>query len=270
MKIILSRKGFDSRYGGQPSPILPDGTLLSLPIPYNNGITFSKIHFNGQPYLNIIKELNPKTTLNELSTCHLDPDLRYSTIKRSNGWKAAFGQAGAPLTELYKNGIGIGDIFLFFGWFRETELSNGKLRYKSGAPDLHIIYGYMQVGQIVKHKEDIPEWLEYHPHANLDTYNEAWEKQQNAIFLPTDKLSICKSLNGVGTFKFSPTVVLTAPNMSRSRWHFPKAMYGTLISHNPNGWKDGYFQSAGRGQEFIMDYSKAVEEWVGSLFNSIL
>jgi len=33
MKIILSRKGFDSSYGGCPSPILPDGTLLSLPIP---------------------------------------------------------------------------------------------------------------------------------------------------------------------------------------------------------------------------------------------
>ena len=33
MKVILSRKGFDSSNGGCPSPILPDGTLLSLPIP---------------------------------------------------------------------------------------------------------------------------------------------------------------------------------------------------------------------------------------------
>lgn len=33
MKVILSGKGFDSSYGGQASPILPDGTLLSLPIP---------------------------------------------------------------------------------------------------------------------------------------------------------------------------------------------------------------------------------------------
>jgi hypothetical protein len=33
MKVILSRKGFDSEYGGIASPILPDGTLLSLPIP---------------------------------------------------------------------------------------------------------------------------------------------------------------------------------------------------------------------------------------------
>ncbi len=33
MKIILSRKGFDSSAGGVPSPIFPDGGLLSLPIP---------------------------------------------------------------------------------------------------------------------------------------------------------------------------------------------------------------------------------------------
>lgn len=30
MKVILSRKGFDSGYGGFSSPVLPDGTLLSL------------------------------------------------------------------------------------------------------------------------------------------------------------------------------------------------------------------------------------------------
>ena len=33
MKLILSRKGFDSSSGGQANPIMPDGTVLSLPIP---------------------------------------------------------------------------------------------------------------------------------------------------------------------------------------------------------------------------------------------
>ena len=33
MKVILSRKGMDSESGVMASPILPDGTLLSLPIP---------------------------------------------------------------------------------------------------------------------------------------------------------------------------------------------------------------------------------------------
>jgi hypothetical protein len=33
MRIIFSRKGFDSSSGGVPSPIFPDGRMLSLPIP---------------------------------------------------------------------------------------------------------------------------------------------------------------------------------------------------------------------------------------------
>jgi len=49
MKLILSRKGFDSTYGGYPSPILPDGTLLSLPIPNRRFIRLDKqpLYFNG-------------------------------------------------------------------------------------------------------------------------------------------------------------------------------------------------------------------------------
>ena len=47
MKVILSRKGFDSANGGIPSPILPDGTLLSLPIPseLDREIKFSDIYY---------------------------------------------------------------------------------------------------------------------------------------------------------------------------------------------------------------------------------
>ncbi|WP_418483231.1 hypothetical protein [Dysosmobacter sp.] len=33
MKIILSRKGFDSANGGIVSPIFEDGTMVSFPIP---------------------------------------------------------------------------------------------------------------------------------------------------------------------------------------------------------------------------------------------
>src|SRR5437899_10861254 len=31
MKLVLSRKGFDSAWGGYPSPIVPKGTMVSLP-----------------------------------------------------------------------------------------------------------------------------------------------------------------------------------------------------------------------------------------------
>ena len=32
-RLIFSRKGWDSAYGGRPCPVLPDGTMVSLPIP---------------------------------------------------------------------------------------------------------------------------------------------------------------------------------------------------------------------------------------------
>ncbi len=41
MKLILSRKGFDSGNAGMASPIMTDGTPLSLPIPRDKGYCHS-------------------------------------------------------------------------------------------------------------------------------------------------------------------------------------------------------------------------------------
>ena len=168
MKVILSRKGFDSSCGGQASPILPDGTLLSLPIPSNDVHKYSELSWGCLSYLDIIKQLKHKTTLNERSHCHLDPDLRATTLLRTDRWKPAFGQTGSSLTELRDNGVKEGDLFLFFGWFKKTEYYNEQLRYIPKSPNLHVIYGYMQIGNIVDSVSQIPEWLKYHPLANLD------------------------------------------------------------------------------------------------------
>jgi hypothetical protein len=43
MKIIMSRKGFDSAYGGYPSPILPDGKMVSLSIPSGDSLRYSDL-----------------------------------------------------------------------------------------------------------------------------------------------------------------------------------------------------------------------------------
>lgn len=266
MKIILSRKGMDSNTGGIASPILPNGTLLSLPIPSDDKITYSSIQWDGKSYLDIIKELNPKTIYNTYSHCHLDPDLRFEATDRQINWMPSFGQTGASLTELRKNDVSIGDIFLFFGWFKETEYHNGRLRYKPKSKDIHIIFGYMQIGEIIESYTDIPHWLKYHPHANLELYENAWHKNQNAIYLPTKELSLFPDLPGSGTFQYNQKRVLTKEGYSRSRWEFPESMKGTPISHNPFGWKDDYFQSVGRGQEFVIDGNPNVLDWVKSLF----
>ena len=125
----------------------------------------------------------------------------------------------------------------------------------------------MQIGNIVDLVSQIPKWLKYHPHANLNNYKEAWEKKQNAIYLPSERLSFASELSGSGIFTYRQELVLTKNGYSRSRWEFPASMHGMPISHNPNGWKSDYFQSAARGQEFIMDGSPAVMDWVRRVIN---
>ena len=79
MKIILSRKGFDSSAGKKPSPILPDGTTLSLPIPapqkYPDSPTrYRNIRWRGGSLAPMVECLTGKRVRGE-DPCHLDPDL---------------------------------------------------------------------------------------------------------------------------------------------------------------------------------------------------
>ena len=157
MKIILSRKGFDSQYGGIPSPILPDGTMLSLPIPSKTDDTkFVDLAWSGKSYYEIIHELKAGSKIKENYTCHLDPDIREEIKVRPQGWVPSFGQEGTSLRHLQKQNIGVGDLFLFFGTFRQTELIDGKFSYVKGAPDLHVIYGYLQAGNVITSPDEIP------------------------------------------------------------------------------------------------------------------
>ena len=46
MKVILSRKGFDSSNGGIVSPIFEDGSMISVPIPSKDKDQFSDLQYN--------------------------------------------------------------------------------------------------------------------------------------------------------------------------------------------------------------------------------
>ena len=74
MKIILSRKGFDSANGGIVSPIMEDGTLISFPIPADEDDKgkFEDLIFCGESYAKILKDLNYKENPKR-PNCHLDP-----------------------------------------------------------------------------------------------------------------------------------------------------------------------------------------------------
>ena len=78
MKVILSRKGFDSSNGGCPSPIMPDGTLLSMPIPSNDIDSYSDLSYKEMSYSDILAQLAPRRKYNH---CHVDPDIRKNRIE---------------------------------------------------------------------------------------------------------------------------------------------------------------------------------------------
>lgn len=259
MKVILSRKGFDSQYGRMPSPILPDGTLLSLPIPSKTDMEtkYRDLYYGNSSYYDIIHTLNPNNKIKEEYNCHLDPDIREEIKDRPTEWKPTFGQEKTALRHLQKQGVGIGDLFLFFGWFRQTEYIAGQLRYKKDAPNWHVIYGYLQVGEIIDTPTNIPAWLNGHPHAKMERWN-----SPNVIYTASSKLSFLPQLPGAGYLQFSNRLVLTKEKCSRRVWNLPDFFRQIPISYNANSWKEDCFISAAKGQEFVFEANDNALEWI--------
>lgn len=270
MKVILSRKGFDSEYGGQPSPILPDGTLLSLPIPFaKDTVKYSDLQHGLKSYYEIVNELKPRNNqITQNSTAHLDPDIRHEVLrKRNENWKAIFGQAGAAETHLKNMKVAVGDIFLFFGWFKHTEYLDGRLGYKKGSPDLHIIYGYLQIGEIYNYGSKFPDYALDHSHCHPQFKH----LNPNCIYVAKDNLSFNPSLKGANTLKFNPNLVLTRDGLSKSKWSVPDFFKDLSISyHNPDSFKEDYFQSVAKGQEFVISPNIKLTNWVKHLIESNL
>lgn len=263
MKIILSRKGFDSSNGGVPSPIMPDGTLLSMPIPsIDDSAAFSEIEWNGQLYSDILKQISPKRVYDK---CHVDPDIRENRINRIDGWKPAFGQTGSAQGVLANAGVERGDIFLFFGWFRRVEETANGYRYVKRNPDdfysgndIQIVYGYLQVGDILTETDEIRKYY-WHPHSNTEVYT----SKNNVLYIPTDKLSIAPDLKGYGTLDYREDRVLTMEGMGRATWN----EYEFLMSEHVSGKRknsakgEGLYYS-GIWQELVINESEDLMEWV--------
>ena len=277
MKIVLSRKGFDSSKsngvsnGNQPNPILPDGTLLSLPIPDKQGNNaFSSLHWKDLNYYDdIIHSLKPKTTIKAEDTCHLDPDLRKEVKDRLPNWKPAFGQSKSSQGLLMNAKVDIGDVFLFFGWFRQTELCDGRYRYVRRnvdfyhSADLHVVFGYMQIGEIITEPERIAAY-HWHPHASVERLKTA----NNALYIPTDKLSFLPTQNGYGVLNYREDRVLTMENQKRGTWKeldflYPEHVYG----NKKNSAKGQGLYYCGIWQELIVFESESLTEWVKSIID---
>lgn len=278
MKVILSRKGFDSSYGGVASPIFPDSTLLSLPIPDEKGtVTYGELCWEQHGIGELVTVLT-RGRFTQQSRAHLDPDLYPHSCPRLPNWRPLFGQDGAAQSHLTNQGVGVGDLFLFFGWFRRVEQREGQYSFVKGAPNQHLIYGWLQVGAILTGEQivqEAPAWAMYHPHC-VGGYS-----PRNTLYIASEHLTlagITTPLPGAGTFRhYQDNLCLTTPNALRTLWRLPPWFYPAgdkppLTYHTvPLRWsRDAdytYLRSAMRGQEFVLDtahYPEAIQ-WVARM-----
>ena len=276
MKLILSRKGFDSGVANCASPILPDGAMVSLPIPLPSSLHYRDIAWRGRSLGPVVEALS-RGTVTANDPAHLDPDLAFEARPRLPGWRPAFGQVAAAQTHLAAQGVGPGDLFLFFGWFRRVD--GNATRFLLDAPDEHVLFGWLQIGEICPvhpHPDRLRArhpWLASHPH--LD----APGRPNDTIYLASDRLVLAgrdMGVAGAGVFPaYHPAIRLTAPgSRTRRSWRLPGWLHptGTTLTYHADPAKWGEpgetvtLTSVSQGQEFVATVSPSnVAEWMTTL-----
>ncbi len=277
MKLILSRKGFDSQSGGCPSPIFPNDTLYSLPIPYDpSEITYTDLWHHNTNIGEVVEDLTRKCVKRDRDA-HLDPDINYAAYPRPEGWCPLFGQSGAAQGHLDNQNVRIGDLFLFFGLFRKVEKINGRWGFVKDAPQQHILWGWLQIKKIRK-VDEIPKdklpWARYHPHLHPSRDKD----RTNTLYIASEKLDLGDGpiAPGAGCFlKPYEPLVLTNPDGSRvTDWRLPRCFYPdngkSPLTYHPqlDRWRPDerytYLRSASRGQEFVLDLDQypGVTNWL--------
>ena len=239
MRIIFSRKGFDSGSGGGPSPIV-DGRPVTLPIPAGaaSNTTYGELGLGEHA----ARSSRGKLRADDL--CHHDPMF-------TEDGECLFGQCGAAQTHLERQGVCEGDVFLFFGLFRDFE--------NDGEPH-HRIFGYLEVSEIVPLSDGAPQELIdiAHPHAL------AMHHRNDVIY---------RGLGRVAA-RASDALRLTVPGGPVTMWNRPEWLRrGGLSYHDrPERWlRGGRLRSVARGQEFVADIGRrsTPREWLAGILDEI-
>jgi hypothetical protein len=240
VKIVFSRKGFDSSAGGVPSPIV-GGRPISLPIPEKppSPTTYDVLGL-GQTV-----EQATRGRIGRHATCHDDP-----MFADGHCW---LGQAGSAQGHLRRNGVGAGDVFLFFGLFREP--TTGERH--------HRIFGYMRVACFGPPEQirGLSPWREPpRPHPHLSDR----VRRQNTIYFGP----------GATAGNAGQSLRLTISDGPLNIWRLPDclALFGLTYHANPDRWLgNGKLDSAKRGQEFVCDVGDNGEalQWVEGMIAEI-
>lgn len=281
MKLILSRKGCDSAAGKLANVILPDGTMAMLPIPAQRAGSHTRTYQQimvGDHNLGLLVHDLSKGTITPDAPAHLDPDLDVQSVPRAPGWKPLFGQSGIAERHLQRMGVGPGDLFVFWGWFRHIVHKDGRWRYVPGH-GMHTIFGWLQVERridMVTQRPTLPPWAADHPHAQRPPTT-----QPDSMYVSAPRLHLPGSTidaPGAGVFgRFDLALCLTAPGRTRSYWRLPTWFHPgadrpPLTYHaDPNRWTSMddavILRSAAQGQEFVLDadaYPEAIA-WLADL-----
>lgn len=210
---------------------------------------------------------------------HLDPDLSAHALPRLRGWRPIFGQEGAAEKHLENNGVGAGDVFVFFGRFRRVERTSSQWQYIRSCRPIHVIFGWLQVAERVPVCEwpGGTEWALFHPHFHRKSH------PANVVYVAAERLVLpglkSPDVPGGGLFPaFTPKLQLTEPSCRRTsqwllpEWFHPNGRGSVLTYHGDESrWqkvKDGVMlTAASRGQEFVLDcddYPEAMT-WLAEL-----
>src|SRR5271165_5241514 len=177
--------------------------MFSMPIPYEpSPVRYENLRWRGRALGDLVETLT-KGKVRRAQGAHLDPDLRPEMRPRLPGWKRSLGQHKAAQGHLKKNGVGAGDLFLFWGLFRRFHEAGwvGQRR--------HVVWGWLQVGEVVSVDETVRpalergEWLwaADHPHLALKP------DPSNTLYVAADHLVLdgdpVRGLAGAGVFDYA-------------------------------------------------------------------
>ena len=218
MRIIFSRKGFDTGSGGTASPIV-NGQPVSLPIPTRR----RSVTTYDQLGLGCLVERVTRGKISRDDLCHEDPMFLAG--------QCFFGQCGAAQSHLRNQGVGLGDVFLFFGLFADEHTRERH----------HRIFGYLRIEEIIDPSKNCLGQLDRpHPHSLGD-----WNRN-NTVYRGTGEV----------TKRDHERLRLTQPTGPLRHWIVPDWLSTVGLSYHgkPERWlRKDRLEVVSRGQEFVAD-----------------